>query len=153
VCHVCLAVHLRTKKHASQEPAQLDVMGALASSVNIPVIANGDIYTCADLRSVMNFSPRGAAGAMLGRPLLLNPSLLCHLRLRDTIHNCTSSEQSKVDLESSCLPIRTVVQDFLHECIRYEPPFQIIKYTIQEMNSQRRHRQEKLVSSLHRIYM
>ena len=187
------AVHLRTKQLSSQEPAQISAMGALASAVSIPVIANGDMYTCADMRSVMQLSPRGAAGVMLGRPVLLNPSLLRHLRHSQGgyaqaqhvnsdvslghdsnsddaktnttnnndndikiidhtrhIHNTQNSVESVseeeqpqnqpagckdatvavfnndfLDLDAHCLPIRTVIRDFLLECIRFEPPFQV----------------------------
>lgn len=155
------------KENSSQEAAQVDLMGALASSVNIPVLANGDVYTRADMCAVMQAAPRGAAGVMLGRPLLLNPSLLRHLRPSpcppplvlcgdDVLATTTTTPVSgseddpadSLDLDAHCLPIRTVVQHFLQECIRFEPPFQIIKYTIQEMNSQRRHRHEKLVSDM-----
>jgi tRNA-dihydrouridine synthase len=151
-------VHLRTKQNSSQEPAQVFAMGALASSVGIPVLANGDMYTRDDMRSVMAASPRGAAGVMLGRPLLLNPSLLRHLRpprgqdnttagtRQDTQEARSSCEDraaetpsaegeeegggssemlTALDLDANCLPIRMVIKDFLLECIRYEPPFQV----------------------------
>lgn len=115
-------------------------MGALASAVSIPVIANGDMYTCADMRSVMQVSPRGAAGVMLGRPVLLNPSLLRHLRPhssnRDSEGHGIGHNNNATDtgddgdvaaacFDANCLPIRTVIRDFLKECIRFEPPFQV----------------------------
>lgn len=141
-------MHLRTKSNASNEPAQMSAMGTLASSVKIPVIANGDIYTTDDMLSVMQASPRGAAGVMLGRPVLLNPSVLLHLRpqnsqpsegdgLAETVRNTgkegsgdKESTKMGLNLDVSCLPIRTVIKDFLVECIRFEPPFQVRSHNI-----------------------
>ncbi len=42
------------------------------------------------------------------------------------------------------LPLRKVIQDFLLLCVQYRPAYQMVKYTIQEMMSLRRHNDGKL---------
>lgn len=64
---ICLRVlvHLRTKTTSSNSPANWDALAALVQSVSIPVIANGDVYTMADVEYLVQTT--GCAGAMIGR--------------------------------------------------------------------------------------
>ena len=68
------SVHLRQKTASSSDPAEWSLLGQLVGAVNIPVIANGDVYTRHDAEHLMKSS--GCSGVMMARPLLLNPSLL-----------------------------------------------------------------------------
>jgi tRNA-dihydrouridine synthase len=194
---VSLSVHLRTKTTSSNSPANWDALGALVRSVSIPVIANGDVYTIADVEFLVQST--GCVGAMVGRvslrvvavirfiscqPALLNPSLLSRpgpitRHATGDPQLCSPQTNSYIPVSSEQVecwkPLREVIGDFLEECVKYDPsfqvfaffwsslclslsvsvspspslaPLQIVKYTIQEMMSQRRHCQERLVHTL-----
>ena len=67
----CLAVHGRTRADRFNGQAEYDTIAAIKQSVNIPVIANGDIRSVADARHVMRHT--GADGVMIGRAAQGNP--------------------------------------------------------------------------------
>ena len=60
-----LAIHGRTRACAYTGDAEYDTIAAVKSSVNIPVIANGDITTPEKARHVLQYS--GADAVMIGR--------------------------------------------------------------------------------------
>ncbi len=66
-----IAIHGRTRQCRFAGTAEYDTIAKVVSSVNIPVIANGDITTPQKARSVLNKT--GAAGIMIGRAALGNP--------------------------------------------------------------------------------
>ena len=123
-------MHLRSPRTPSSAPAQFELLTSLTAAVSIPVLANGDVYTRGDMRHLI--STTGISGAMLGRPALLNASLFRpHPTSSDAINT---------------LPIRQVITDFLTECTLYAPQTVVVKYTIQEIMSLRRHSDTQLVS-------
>jgi len=60
-----LAIHGRTRACAYTGEAEYDTIAAVKSSVNIPIIANGDITTPEKARHVLKYS--GADAVMIGR--------------------------------------------------------------------------------------
>jgi len=60
-----LAIHGRTRACAYTGDAEYDTIAAVKSSVNIPIIANGDITTPEKARHVLQYS--GADAVMIGR--------------------------------------------------------------------------------------
>jgi putative TIM-barrel protein, nifR3 family len=60
-----LAVHGRTRADGYSGEAEYDTIAAIKASVNIPVIANGDITTPQKARQVLDHT--GADGLMIGR--------------------------------------------------------------------------------------
>lgn len=67
-----LTVHGRTLKQKS-EPANWNAIRIIKESVNIPVFANGDIKTPADMERVLELT--GVDGVMAANGLLVNPAL------------------------------------------------------------------------------
>ena len=66
-----VAVHGRTRTCAFRGHAEYDTISAVKDSVNIPVIANGDIDT--PLKAAEVFKLTGADGIMIGRAAQGNP--------------------------------------------------------------------------------
>jgi len=60
-----LAIHGRTRACAYKGDAEYDTIAAVKASVNIPIIANGDITTPEKARDVLHYS--GADAVMIGR--------------------------------------------------------------------------------------
>jgi tRNA-dihydrouridine synthase 4 len=98
-------VHMRTKEMESDSPALWDKLTHLVQSVNVPVIANGDIYTHKDRERIRMETK--CAGIMSSRGVLLNASLLISPE-RGGPHS-----------------LREVIRDFLIECVKYHPPYQV----------------------------
>jgi len=68
-----LAVHARTKAEGYRPPAHWEWVGRIQSAVNIPVVANGEIWTVEDYRRCREIS--GVEDVMLGRGMVANPGL------------------------------------------------------------------------------
>ena len=66
-----VAVHGRTKVQMYSGRVNLDVIREVAEAVNIPVIANGDVFTPEDAVHILKYT--GAEMAMIGRGSLGNP--------------------------------------------------------------------------------
>lgn len=89
----------------------------LVVGAKVPLIANGDMYTQDAISQMLKESH--CSGVMLGRPVLLNASILIK--------------------SGKTLSQMTVLRDFLTECIRFMPVYQVVKYTLMEMMVARRH--------------
>lgn len=68
-----LTVHARTRDEGYRPPAHWEYIAKMRESVKIPVIANGDVWTPADYKRMLEVS--GCEHAMLGRGILARPSL------------------------------------------------------------------------------
>jgi len=68
-----LVVHARTKAEGYRPPAHWEWVGRIQAEVNIPVVANGEIWTVEDYRRCREIS--GVADVMLGRGMVANPGL------------------------------------------------------------------------------
>ncbi|WP_051940239.1 tRNA dihydrouridine synthase [Stenoxybacter acetivorans] len=68
-----LTVHARTKQQAYQPPADWLWIARIAEAVQIPVIANGDVFTLNDYIEVKKIS--GCKSVMIGRGVIMQPGL------------------------------------------------------------------------------
>ena len=66
-----IAVHGRTRAQFYAGQADWEASAKVKRSVSIPVIANGDVRSCADLRRILEVT--GADGVMIGRGAQGNP--------------------------------------------------------------------------------
>ena len=66
-----LAVHGRTRHQAYSGAADWDAIAEVCSSVSIPVIANGDVRSAADITRLKDHT--GCAAVMIGRAAVGNP--------------------------------------------------------------------------------
>lgn len=76
-----LVVHGRTKVQGYQPPADWQTIREIRQSVNIPVIANGEIWNPDDYRKCREVSQ--CEHIMLGRGLLSQPNLARQIKYRD----------------------------------------------------------------------
>ncbi|KAK9856452.1 hypothetical protein WJX84_005405 [Apatococcus fuscideae] len=76
-----LAVHGRTRdqKRARDTRADWDAIKAVREAVDIPVLANGNVRTLADVHACMDYT--GAVGVMSAEALLEDPALFAPSRL------------------------------------------------------------------------
>jgi tRNA-dihydrouridine synthase C len=68
-----LVVHARTKLDGYRPPAHWEWIHAIRTSVRIPVVANGEIWTLEDARRCRDIS--GCDALMLGRGMVCDPGL------------------------------------------------------------------------------
>lgn len=73
-----LVVHGRTKAHGYRPPAYWDRIAHVREAVNIPVVANGEIWTVDDARHCLRES--GCSAIMLGRGMVADPGLALAIR-------------------------------------------------------------------------
>ncbi len=71
-------VHGRTRQAMYSGRVDLDIIRDVKNAVNIPVIANGDIFSVEDARRAFNYT--GADGIMVGRGAFGNPWLFTQLK-------------------------------------------------------------------------
>lgn len=93
-----IAVHGRTREQFYAGRADWDIIGAVKRAVKIPVIANGDVRSCANLEHIMQET--GADGVMIGRAAQGNPWIfrrLTHfLRTGERLPQPTMQERADV---------------------------------------------------------
>ena len=78
-----ISVHGRLKNQRSSTPPNLDAIALVKTTVQCPVVANGDVYSMADIKKITSLtSVDGIAyfgladvGVMAARGLLENPAL------------------------------------------------------------------------------
>ncbi len=68
-----LVVHARTKKEGYKPPAHWHWIAKISAAINIPVTANGDIFTFDDAKRCMEIT--GCESLMIGRGSLAMPNL------------------------------------------------------------------------------
>ncbi|MDP2004093.1 MAG: tRNA-dihydrouridine synthase [Rubrivivax sp.] len=73
-----LVVHARTKLHGYKPPAYWDRIAHIREAVQVPVVANGEVWTVADAQRCLQES--GCDALMLGRGQLSDPGLALALR-------------------------------------------------------------------------
>ena len=79
-----LVVHARTKLDGYRPPAHWPWVGRLASSLPIPVVANGEVWCEADWRRCLAES--GVQDVMLGRGAVADPFLARRIRSGESFH-------------------------------------------------------------------
>jgi tRNA-dihydrouridine synthase B len=72
-----IAVHGRTRQQGYKGLADWHAIGEVCRAVSVPVIANGDIRTVADIAHIKKLT--GCAGVMIGRAAVGNPWLFSRL--------------------------------------------------------------------------
>ncbi len=72
-----LAVHGRTREQAYSGEADWDAIAAIKQNVSIPVIANGDVRSVADIQRIKAHTQ--CDGVMIGRAALSNPWIFSRL--------------------------------------------------------------------------
>jgi tRNA-dihydrouridine synthase C len=84
-----IVVHARTRDHGYRPPAHWDWIARIADAVDVPVIANGDVWTVADWQRCRAVS--GCADVMIGRGAVSDPFLA--QRIRGAIDSTPSDEE------------------------------------------------------------
>lgn len=74
-----LVVHARTKKEGYKPPAHWEWIAKICEKVNIPVVANGDIWTVDDYFRCVKIS--GCEDVMLGRGAVSMPDLAWQIKM------------------------------------------------------------------------
>ena len=75
-----LVVHARTKADGYRPPAYWERIAEIRAAVDVPVVANGEVWTVADARRCVEVS--GCADLMLGRGMVADPGLALAIRGR-----------------------------------------------------------------------
>lgn len=73
-----LVVHARTKVQGYKPPAHWEWVARIADVVNVPVVANGEVWTAADW--VRCRAVAGVPGVMIGRGAVADPFLAARIR-------------------------------------------------------------------------
>lgn len=76
-----LTVHARTKLEGYKPPAHWEFIALMKEKVNLPVIANGDIWSHEDYRTCQQES--GCVDTMIGRGLMAKPDLARQIKFGD----------------------------------------------------------------------
>jgi tRNA-dihydrouridine synthase C len=73
-----LVVHARTKLHGYRPPAYWERIAEIRQAVDLPIVANGEVWTVGDARRCLQVS--GCDALMLGRGIVADPGLALALR-------------------------------------------------------------------------
>ena len=72
-----ICIHGRTREEMYNPGIDINIIAEVKKAVSIPVIGNGDIYTCADAQRMLDITE--CDGLMLGRGALGNPWLFAEI--------------------------------------------------------------------------
>lgn len=93
-----IAVHGRTREQFYRDNADWEIIAKVKQSVKIPVIANGDVRSCQDLKKILEVT--GADGVMVGRAAQGNPwifkQLTHYLKTGEMLLGPTMKERAEV---------------------------------------------------------
>ena len=135
-----VAIHGRTVGHQDVVPAKWNLLEQVVQGIrdkypHMAVLVNGDFYTRNDFTQFLDKT--GAHGVLLGRPALYNTSLF---RKPPPPSSSTSTTPTLTYGYTSPLLLdkTTVIQDYLHEAVRYDYHYKNIKYVLCEMMNNRR---------------
>jgi tRNA-dihydrouridine synthase C len=84
-----LVVHARTRDHGYRPPAHWEWIARINAAVDVPVVANGEVWTLADWQRCREVS--GCADVMIGRGAVSDPFLA--MRIRGLMDRTPSSEE------------------------------------------------------------
>ena len=87
-----LVVHARTKAHGYRPPAYWERIADIRTAVDIPVVANGEIWTVDDALRCLEVS--GCTDLMLGRGIVTDPGLA--LAVRYAVERSTSGTDANL---------------------------------------------------------
>lgn len=89
-----LTIHARTKRDGYRPPAYWDRINEARTTLEIPVIANGEIWSVEDARRCREVS--GCSDLMLGRGALCRPDLPRLIAAGDAGHDCPAMSWPEV---------------------------------------------------------
>eukprot|EP00357_Protocruzia_adherens_P022103 CAMPEP_0115035900 /NCGR_PEP_ID=MMETSP0216-20121206/41772_1 /TAXON_ID=223996 /ORGANISM="Protocruzia adherens, Strain Boccale" /LENGTH=400 /DNA_ID=CAMNT_0002415565 /DNA_START=153 /DNA_END=1355 /DNA_ORIENTATION=- len=104
-----IGVHMRYVRDKPNDPAHWEKLKAVVDSLEIPVIANGDIYTPEDITKIKELS--GCSSAMLARGAVHNPQLY-------------------EGLDSDDINMEEIAREFLRLCLETGNHFGNTKYVM-----------------------
>lgn len=95
-----IAVHGRTREQFYRDHADWEIIAKVKQSVKIPVIANGDVRSCEDLKKILAVT--GADGVMVGRAAQGNPwifrQLTHYMKTGEILPGPTMQERAEIIL-------------------------------------------------------
>lgn len=109
-----ITVHARLRSQRSSTVPDYAAIRLLKARSKVPVFANGDAYSMADVRKIVSLTE--ADGVMAARGLLENPALF--------------AEQNAVPVEC--------VQSFLYHAVRCPMPFPLVLHHVHEITAKYR---------------
>ena len=104
-----IGVHCRTRYMKPSDRGNWDYFEHLVKAVNIPIIANGDIFTQDDIERILN---TGVSSVMLARGAQHNPSVF---------------------RREGLVSAREAARKYMEYAVRYDNPYQNAKYTVASM--------------------
>lgn len=108
-----LAVHGRTKEERPNQPNHNDVIREITKNLSIPIIANGGSKEVKEYEDIAKFrEATGASSVMLARAAMWNCSIV---------------------RSEGMLPLDTVLEEYIKNCVDYDNIFTYSKYTIQNI--------------------
>jgi tRNA-dihydrouridine synthase B len=118
-----IAVHGRTRQQAYSGSADWDAIAEIKSALSIPVIANGDVRTVADIQRIKQHTQ--CDGVMIGRAALSNPWIFSRLdrhqvtdaMLRQTIHDHLERMLAFYGVEGGLIRFRKHILRYLENLI------------------------------------
>ena len=136
-----VAIHGRTVGHQDVVPAKWNLLEQVVQGIRdkypqIAVLVNGDFYTRHDFTQFLDKT--GAHGVLLGRPALYNTSLFRQPPPPPSSSSTTTTTLTYGYTSPLLLDKTTVIQDYLHEAVRYDYHYKNIKYVLCEMMNNRR---------------
>ena len=118
-----LAIHGRTRRQAYQGSADWDAIAVAKSAIRIPVMANGDVKTCADIDRLKQHT--GCEAVMIGRASMGNPWIFSRLdRNQVTIQQVLDMMLEHLALNIDFYGPRGLIL-FRKHAIRYLAPYNI----------------------------
>ena len=103
-----IAVHGRTREQFYRDHADWEIIAKVKQAVKVPVIANGDVRSCEDLKKILAVT--GADAVMIGRAAQGNPwifrQLVHYMKTGESLPDPTMQERAEVILRHLDLLIR-----------------------------------------------
>ena len=103
-----IAVHGRTREQFYRDHADWEIIAKVKQAVKVPVIANGDVRSCEDLKKILAVT--GADAVMIGRAAQGNPwifrQLVHYMKTGEILPGPTMQERAEVILRHLDLLIR-----------------------------------------------
>lgn len=124
-----IAIHARFAEQGHQGEADWDYIRQVKEAVgDLPVIGNGDIWTAADCRRMIDLT--GCDGVMIGRAALGNPwvfrQIVHELRTGETLPPVTPAEiaqtalrQARLTLETTQFPAAKAIRELRGQLLKY----------------------------------
>ncbi|KAJ3213135.1 hypothetical protein HDU67_003352 [Dinochytrium kinnereticum] len=106
-----IALHCRQRSERPQDPGHWDIFEPVAKSISIPLIANGDLYSISDIRSLKASAP--VSSFMIARAAQANFSVF--------------------DEKNSLLSVEDAIIEYLRCSLRFDMPFHNAKYIVIQM--------------------